>query len=155
MRRRTKRGALPRGARFVTLHFWMLDQDAIKELSGNAFKLLVLLAMRYTGSNNGAISMSVREGAEEVGCCINTAAKSFHELEQAGFIRATQRGSFDWKKRHATTWRLTWLDYGDEPATKEFMRHDRGRRMLINGCLVDPNQKKNAVSHGDTDSIPA
>lgn len=153
MSRRKRRAPLPRGQRYVALHFWLLESEAFGALSGNAVKLLVRLAARYNGVNNGAISMSVREAKAELGCSLNHAAKCFRELESAGFIEATQRGAFDWKKRHATTWRLTWVDCGDELATKEFMRADRGRKKLINGVMMEPTmlpQGKNPVSSGDT-----
>lgn len=154
-RSRRRRTPLPREQRFVTLHLWMLDCDAFQALSGNAVKLLVRLASRFNGANNGAISMSTREAKAELGCSLNHAAKCFHELTDAGFIQATQRGAFSYKKRHATTWRLTWLDCGDQLATKEFMRPDRGRRQLVNGVLTEPAapaRKKITVSHGDTAS---
>jgi hypothetical protein len=154
-RRNRKRGTIPQKNRYVMLEHWLLDSDAFGELSGRAVKLALRLDRRHNGSNNGAIAMSVREAQNEIPCSRNHAAKCFKELEQLGFICATQKGAFAWKKRLSTTWRLTWRDCGDEQATKEFMRHDRGRRMLINGCLVDPNQKKNAVSHGETDSKTA
>jgi hypothetical protein len=87
------------------------------------------LARRYNGQNNGQISLSVRQAASEIGCCLNHAADLLHELEEAGFIAATQRGAFSWKKRHATTWRLTWIGMRDSNAlsgiaepTKDFMR---------------------------------
>ncbi len=153
MTKRKKRRPLPRDQRFATLHFWMLDSDAFRELRGNAVKLLLRLATRYNGANNGAISMSTREALKEVNCSHNHAAELFHELQDGGFIRATQKGAFAWKKRHATTWRLTWLDCSGEAATKEFMRADRGRKTLINGCLVDPaasGAKKRSVSHVET-----
>lgn len=157
-RRKSKWRPIPREQRFARLDFVLLDSDAFRELSGNAFKLIARLATRFYGNNNGAISMSVREAAAEIGCCINQASKCFKELEDRGFIRAIQRGSFDWKKRHATTWRLTWLDCNDKPATNEFMRPDRGRKVLANGCMVDARseaRKKNTVSHGATDSTTA
>lgn len=153
MTKRRKRRPLRREQRFVTLHYWMLDCDAFRELSGNASKLLLRLATRFSGANNGAISMSTREAEREIDCSRNHAAKCFHVLQDAGFIRVTQKGAFDWKKRHATTWRLTWLDCEGEQATKDFLRPDRGRRSLVNGCLVDSTPKKISVSRDATDSI--
>jgi hypothetical protein len=142
MKRRRKPTRIPRDQRFVRLPFWMLDSDAYRELTGQSVKLITRLGMRFTGSNNGAIAMSVREAERELDCCRNHAAKCFRELEQAGFIRPTQRGSFAWKKRHATTWRLTWLPAsgvgGEEiEASKEFMRADRGRTRTPNAVAQD------------------
>lgn len=152
-RRKSKRKPIPREQRFVSLNYLLLDSDAFRELPGNAVKLLLRLGTRFNGANNGAISMSTREAERELNCSHNHAAKCFHLLEDAGFIQATQKGAFHWKKRHATTWRLTWLECDGEPATKEFMRADRGRKSLINGCLVDPaasGAKKKSVSRVET-----
>lgn len=108
----------------------MLDAQAFRALSGNAVKLMAMLHKRYNGANNGDVSMSIREAAAEIGCSVNHAHKCFRELEAARFIVPTQRGAFSWKKRHATTWRLTWLGTGNpnalsgiHPATKDFMRN--------------------------------
>ncbi len=132
--RKSKRGRrkLPQGEQYIMWHRWMLDSPAYRALSGNEVKLMTLLHRRYNGVNNGAISMSVREAAAEVGCCPNHAVKCFKNLERVGFVVATQKGAFDWKSRHATTWRLTWLptknpsaaSYSDEP-TKDFMLRPR------------------------------
>lgn len=134
MRRRGRR-KLPPGERFISWHHWLLNAPAFLRLRGNAVKLMAMLHKRYSGGNNGAISMSVREAAREVGCSPNHAVSLFRELEAAGFIATTQKGAFSWKARHATTWRLTWLPTenpnalsGRTEATKEFMRDTRPDR---------------------------
>jgi hypothetical protein len=49
---------------------------------------------------------------------------AFRQLEDRGFIQPRQRGSFQWKQRHATSWLLT--EYDDDmtghKATKDFMK---------------------------------
>ncbi len=137
-----RRAHTPREQRWITFHFHFLDSDAFRELSGDAVKLLVRLTMRSIGPPNGAIPMSVREAEKEVNCSRNHAAKLFHDLQEAGFIRVTQKGSFSWKTGKATTWRLTWLPCDDQPPTKEYERSDRGRRELVNGRMVEVDQKK-------------
>ncbi|PLX36036.1 MAG: hypothetical protein C0605_08365 [Hyphomicrobiales bacterium] len=47
--------------------------------------------------------------------------KAFHELEEKGFIKSKQKGGFDFKIRHATTWILTEYGHGGKLATKDFM----------------------------------
>lgn len=132
-RRRPKR-PIPREQRHIAWYYWMLDAPAFRALRGNAVKLMAMLQTRYNGANNGQISMSVREAADQVGCSINHAAALFKELQDAGFIEATVKGAFSWKTRHATTWRLTWLPTpnaasasGSDEATKDFMRSDHCR----------------------------
>jgi hypothetical protein len=79
-----KRGRSRLGARFVKLEHWMLRTQAWRSLSPACRALYVELAQRYNGSNNGEISMSVREAAELVNIAKDTAGKSFHELERRG-----------------------------------------------------------------------
>ena len=113
----------------------MLNAPAFLRLRGNSVKLMAMLHKRYSGANNGDISMSVREAAREVRCSPNHAVSLFRELGAAGFIAPTVKGAFSWKARHATTWRLTWLPIEDASAlsglaepTKEFMRASSAER---------------------------
>ena len=66
--------------------------------------------------------MPVREAARALHIAKDTATKTFHELEEKGFIKRHVCGSFDWKIRHATTWILTEFALGEDPPTKEFAR---------------------------------
>ena len=108
--------------RFVMLDYWLLECAAWDRLSLGARCLYIEVRRRFNGINNGQISFSVREAAEKLHVAKDTAAKWFHELENKGFLKARQRGSFDYKKRHATEWVITAERYMDEPATKEYMR---------------------------------
>ena len=107
--------------RFVKLDHWLLKTAAWKALPPACRSLYVALSQRFNGSNNGEISMSVREAASELHIAKDTATKSFHELEDKGFIRRNVCGSFNWKTKHATTWILTEHPRGDKLPTKEFM----------------------------------
>lgn len=101
---------------------WFLDTPAWRSLSPQARCIYLEIAQRYYGSNNGEISLSVREAARLVHIAKDTATKAFHELEEKGFIRRNVCGSFNWKLRHATTWILTEHAFNDQPATKDFAR---------------------------------
>jgi DNA-binding transcriptional regulator YhcF (GntR family) len=61
------------------------------------------IARRYFGTNNGEMSLSVREAAHFANIGKDTASKCFHELEAKGFIRRNVCGSFNWKLKQATT----------------------------------------------------
>ena len=68
--------------------------------------------------------MSVRQAATALDTGIHQASAAFRQLEDRGFIKPRQRGAFQWKARHATSWLLTeYMDdvAGHEP-TKHFMR---------------------------------
>jgi DNA-binding transcriptional regulator YhcF (GntR family) len=76
----------------------------------------------YNGSNNGDLFFSIRDAAKKLGVAHNTASKAFKELEEKGFIKARQKGAFQWKTRQATSWILTEYEYNGKVATKDFMR---------------------------------
>lgn len=113
--------------RHVRLHHWLLKTQAWRALSTQSVAVYILLAQRYNGSNNGEISLSVREAARLVRIAKDTATKTFHELEDKGFIRRNICGSFNWKLKHATTWILTEHPFNDQPATKDFARWTPGK----------------------------
>lgn len=121
-RRHNNTGRSRRNQRFVKLDHWMLKGSAWCALTAQARALYVELAQRYNGFNNGEISMSVREAAGALHIAKDTATKTFHELEEKGFIKRHVCGSFNWKQRHATTWILTEFELGEAPPTKEFAR---------------------------------
>jgi hypothetical protein len=125
----------------VRIYRWMFDCPAYRSLSVYARCLLVELGRRYNGTNNGEISMSVREGAGALNCSINTAAKAFRELKDQGFIRPHVKGAFNVKMRHATTWILTEYAYAGKPPTKDFMKWPPGA------------EKQNTISPRNTVSI--
>jgi hypothetical protein len=66
----------------------------------------------------------VRDAARKLNTGMRQAITAFHELEEKGFIKARQRGAFQWKQRMATCWLLTEYDCdvtGHGP-TKGFMK---------------------------------
>lgn len=106
-----------------TRHFiWQLSSPAWKSLSMTSRCLEMELKSLYNGQNNGDLYLSIREAALRLKIAPGTASKAFNELQEKGFIKPKQKGSFDWKKRHATTWILCEFEYNGALATKEFMR---------------------------------
>jgi hypothetical protein len=112
-------------ARYVQLHHWMLDCPAYASLRPMPRALLIELARRFNGSNNGEIGLGEREAAARLAVADRKAVRrAFSELESAGFIVKTRAGAFNVKAadgRRASEWRLTWWGYGDALATKDFM----------------------------------
>ena len=108
--------------RFLKLDHWILKTEAWRSLPPASRAVYIEIAQRYYGSNNGEISLSVREAARLVHIAKDTASSAFHELEAKGFIRRHVCGSFNWKLKHATTWILTEHPFNDQPATKDFTR---------------------------------
>ena len=100
--------------RYVGFDYQLLETEAFKHLTGGAFKLLALVKKRYNGINNGHISFSVREGRDLLGCSVNTISRYFDELVDKGFLKIKEKGSFNYKKRHASTWIITSDKYNNE-----------------------------------------
>tara|TARA_B100000676_G_scaffold229565_1_gene227938 strand:+ start:159 stop:569 length:411 start_codon:yes stop_codon:yes gene_type:complete len=100
--------------RYVGFDYQLLETEAFKYLTGGAFKLLALVKKRYNGINNGHISFSVREGRDLLGCSVNTISRYFDELVKKGFLKIKEKGSFNYKKRHASTWIITSDKYNNE-----------------------------------------
>ena len=121
-RKVNKKGRNPGGAPFVQLFHYLLNSPAWQSLRPPARALYVEIVKRFNGCNNGEISLSVREAARLLHIAKDTAGKTFHELEDKGFVRRRQCGSFDWKIHHASTWILTEHLLGDALATRDFMR---------------------------------
>ena len=128
-RRYKTKGNAPR---YVAIYHWELDLPAWHHLSVYGRALVIEFRRLYAPGNNGKISMSVRQAARALNCNKDTAAKTLRELEDKGWTRQTQKGSFKWKTqpaarkvRPATTWRITNQPIGlgvDTPATKEYAR---------------------------------
>lgn len=126
----------------VRLHEWLLKSPAYRSLDCYARALLVELYRFYRPGKNGHIFLSTRAAAEALNASAPTAMRAFHVLADRGFIRARQRGDFDWKARHATTWVLTEFEFADGLASKDFMR------------WTEPAENQNTVKPGKQTAQP-
>ncbi len=96
---------------YVKLEHRVMDSEAYRSLSPNARSLLFELIRRHKGKNNGALWLSVRDGAALMGVVDLTAASNaFDELQEMGFIVCTADAHFEVKAAdtsRARCWRLT------------------------------------------------
>ena len=106
----------------VRLNRWLLESPAYYSLSHLGRSALVEMYYIYNGSNNGELFMSVRALGVRLDCHKDTANKALKELEEKGFIRANEHGSFDQKQNLATTYILTEYSYREAQPMKEFLR---------------------------------
>ena len=115
--------------RFVLFDYDQIETEAFRYLSGGALKLLIMVRKRFNGINNGEISFSVREGRDLLGYSMNTVARYFDELVDKGFLRIKEKGSFSYKKRHATTWIITCEEYNHQKSRdfKHWIKTDRNK----------------------------
>ncbi|MBX3499618.1 MAG: SEL1-like repeat protein [Alphaproteobacteria bacterium] len=113
-------------AQAVHLSPEILHSPAWRGLSGPAVKVWLELRSRFTGGNNGQLTLSLDEGARLLRLGKATVKRAFDELQDAGFIALTSRGQ--WKGRIPSKWAMTDLDLDGERATKAW----QGRN-LANG----------------------
>lgn len=90
---------------FIMLRNDIYDHPAWKALSPKARCIYLELRRRYNGTNNGEISLSMREAAMVAKSSKSTAQKALIALKSHGFVAMMNKGHF--RNRHATTWRLT------------------------------------------------
>lgn len=140
MRRNQDRRGRRKWEPFVKLEMWILRSPAYQSLSVHARAVLVELLMVYNGQNNGTIGASVRRLSLRCGIAKDTASKALGELQERGFIECTKQGAFSLKLRHASEWRLTWLQCNltNREPSKAFMRWspEIQNTVLVGGQLV-------------------
>jgi DNA-binding transcriptional MocR family regulator len=87
----------------------MQRTEAWRSLDCVARCAYVELKRRYAGpgSNNGRLPYSVREMAAALNVSKATASRALKRLQERGFIIETKPGTFTYKVRHSTEWRLT------------------------------------------------
>ena len=144
-------------ARHVRLYDWMLVTPAWQSLDVYGRQLYVEFKLRYTGSNNGDIGFSGAEMEAALRCSNRPVDRALLDLVDRGFVKLSQKGSFDWKSRpnggrRSNTWILTEypIDYpvrSAMPATKDFMKWSppsgeqkktRGDESTAMGCADHP-----------------
>jgi hypothetical protein len=128
MARANQKGRRRSGPPFLSLYHYILKSDAWRELTPQERTVLIQIAARFNGTNNGNIAASVRDLAEECNIAVNTVTKAIGRLISIGFIDRTQEGSFSYKVRHAAEYRLTWArcDRTGQAPRSLFMTFRRG-----------------------------
>jgi hypothetical protein len=98
---------------FAGIPRWAVEEDAFKSLSGNAIKLLVLLAYQYKGKNNGDLTIT-HSVLKEYFKSNTTMYGARDELYKKGFIDFNAYGgkSFDGRKM-SSLYALTWASVDD------------------------------------------
>lgn len=116
-------------ARHLRLYYWLLRSEAWRVLSSVERCTYIELAKRYDGKNNGYISLSCREVADELHVSKATVSRAFNKLIEVGFITVMEKGAFSRKMRQATEYRLNEhkCDKTKELASKQFMRWSAGK----------------------------
>lgn len=117
----------------VRLYAYMTDSPAFLSLTCAARGVLIEIARRYNGTNNGRLAASVRDLSMRCRIAPGTASRALGELQERGFIECVTRGAFSLKARHASEWRLTWqtCNVTGELAAKPFMSWGREKQKTV------------------------
>ena len=112
---------------------------AYHSLSLGARAALLELMEKYTGANNGMISMGVRELAGRLKCGLRSALNFLNELDDAGLAHPTQMGV--WRGRRATEWRLT-FHRCDRTGELPVLNWEARSECTYDDARVHPRQRK-------------
>jgi hypothetical protein len=127
MARKNIKGRTSSGPTFAPLYHYMTNTEAWRSLSAQDRAVFEELRLLFNGSNNGRIGLSVRSASDRANISKDTAAKSFKNLEERGFIECVTLGGFSRKDPHASEWRLSHLrcNVSDMPPTQAFRKWTR------------------------------
>jgi hypothetical protein len=99
------------GARFGMVPHKVFGHEAVTTLSNAAFRVLVLLTMQFSGHDNGALSLTASQAANNGISSRNTFYRALAELEVRGLIEQTYPASR--VPPRPTQYALTWMAIHD------------------------------------------
>lgn len=85
----------------------MMQTEAWRSLTPAERAVYVEVRALFDGRNNGSLTLSNRDAADRCNINKDTAGRAFGRLTQLGFLEVVEKGWFNRKTPHATTWRLT------------------------------------------------
>ena len=146
------KGKRPQEGQYVNLSYAQLKSKPWRSLSGAAVKVWCELHTRFSGGNNGSLTLSMAEAADVLGIGKATVQRAFRELQDKGFIVLVKKGN--WYHRQAHEWRLTTKPVqgvrGKTPPTMDWrtwqpQKTKRGSRMEPSDSNVVPIQNPKEV----------
>jgi hypothetical protein len=98
---------------YIKLLWSVYDSPKFATLKPTEIAVLLLLLRKYTGYNNGAIALGVREAARRCHCSQMTACRALKTLQDASLIAETYKGHMVpeiGRPNVASRWKLTFID---------------------------------------------
>ncbi len=127
MKKRKKKS----GEKYIGIHGQMYKSPAFKTLSPNAVRIFAEMKWRYNGSNNGEISLSIREGAKLCKIGTNKSLSAIMELLHTGLIKIKKLGVFT--TNEATEFIITSEKLNNREATNEWRYYPENDGNKIRG----------------------
>ncbi len=103
---------------YLKLNHSLLNHDNFHALNGNAIKVLLEVASKHNGYNNGKIAASSQCLANTLGMSKSTVHTALRNLEYFGFVKLIKRGYFT--GRRASEWEITFLRSEGSNPTNEW-----------------------------------
>ncbi len=104
---------------FIGLPHELVRSEVWAGLSANAIKLLIGIWDQYNGCNNGELRFGQKQTVLLLRCSPRTAVRAFAELQDAGLIECTEKGSFSQKARARegmkSAWKITAIRLNRKP----------------------------------------
>jgi DNA-binding transcriptional MocR family regulator len=102
----------------LRLKYKMLESPQFRSLGGNDVRVLLELAIRHHGYNNGRIGAGLADLADTLKMSKSTVQRSLRNLQKTKFIIMRKRGRF--QGRIASEWEVTFLEIGGRNPTNEW-----------------------------------
>ena len=131
------------GGQFALIPFRIIDSDAYRVLRPPERAVYFQMYRRFNGNNNGYISYSCREMADDCNVGKMTAQRAFRKLEEVGLIECLVPSSFNSRKKFAREWALTHHPVGDRSASGKWRDFK----------LKPSTKKKTMGTNSDTDIL--
>lgn len=93
---------------YLRLNYRMLESPQFRSLGGNDIRVLLEIAIRHHGYNNGRISAGLVDLANTLKMSKSTVQRSLEKLQRMKFIKMRKRGRFH--GRIASEWEVTFLE---------------------------------------------
>jgi hypothetical protein len=121
---------------FVRLPHAIIDSPEFVALNPIDVVVLVQLARKFNGHNNGDLAFGVREAARKCHCGQTTACRAFANLQKASLITATYKGHLVpeiGRPDVATRWQLNFLMNAPKRPRLPKPQHTHAHRRTMNG----------------------
>jgi hypothetical protein len=125
---------------YANLSYAFLLSAAFLSLSGGAVRVWLLMRTRFTGFNNGKITLSLEEAARILHVSKATVHAALAELVEKGLLVCMKKGQ--WYGRRASEWAVTDKGIGGAPPTNDWRQwRPRSEADENQNAVPDPNRR--------------
>ncbi len=105
-------------SQYLKLPYNLIKSPQFRSLKGNAVRVLLEIASRHNGYNNGHIGVGLEDLVQTLGMGKSTVQRCLQELQKIKFIILRKPGKF--QGRIASEWEVTFLSTDERQASNEW-----------------------------------